>query len=92
MKGYYLFAPVEPGNAGPESGVERKVRAQNKALSKYLNCELVILPAVEYSGSKAEKIIRRLPFTAAWRKWDYKGEYNDADFLYIRQVYHDYRS
>ena len=90
MKGYYLFAPVEPGNAGPESGVERKVRAQNKALSKYLNCELVILPAVEYSGSKAEKIIRRLPFTAAWRKWDYKGEYNDADFLYIRQVYHDY--
>lgn len=53
----------------------------------YADCELVILPAVEYSGSKVEKIIRRLPLTAAWRKWEYKGEFNDADYLYIRQVY-----
>jgi len=89
MKGYYLFAPMEPENLGPHSGVERKVRAQHKALSQSVDCELVILPAVEYTGSKAEKIIRRLPFTAAWRKWEYKGEFNDADFLYIRQVYHD---
>ena len=89
MKGYYLFAPMEPENLGPYSGVERKVRAQHKALSQSVNCELMILPAVEYTGSKAEKIIRRLPFTAAWRKWEYKGEFNDADFLYIRQVYHD---
>ena len=89
MKGYYLFAPVEKGCAGPESGVERKVCAQHKALSEYLDCELVILPPVEYSGSKKEKIVRRLPFTAAWRKWEYKSEFDDADFLYIRQVYHD---
>ncbi len=89
MKGYYLFAPVEPGNVGPESGVERKVRAQHKALNRYLDCELVILPSAEFSGSLAEKIVRRLPFTAAWRKWEYRGEFNDADFLYIRQVYHD---
>ena len=89
MIGYYLFAPVEPGNVGPDSGVERKVRAQHKALCQYLDCELVILPPAEYTGSVAEKVIRRLPFTAAWRKWEYKGEFNDADFLYIRQVYHD---
>lgn len=89
MKGYYLFAPVEPENAGPESGVERKVRAQHKALNALVNCELVILPPVTYTGSAAERIRRRLPFTAAWRKWEYKGEFNDADFLYIRQVYHD---
>ena len=89
MKGYYLFAPVEAENAGPGSGVERKVRSQCKALNQYLNCELVILPPVEYTGSPAEKIRRRLPFTAAWRKWKYRGEFNDADFLYIRQVYHD---
>ena len=89
MKGYYLFAPVEPENAGPESGVERKVRAQRKALNRYLDCELVILPPVQYSGGIAEKIRRRLPLTAAWRKWKYKGEFNDAEFLYIRQVYHD---
>ena len=49
----------------------------------------MILPPVEYSGSICEKIVRRLPFTAAWRKWRYNGEFNDADFLYIRQVYHD---
>ena len=89
MKGYYLFAPVEPECAGPESGVERKVRAQHKALQQDLDCELVILPPVEYTGSLAERIRRRLPFTAAWRKWKYRGEFNDADFLYIRQVYHD---
>lgn len=89
MKGYYLFAPVEPENAGPDSGVEKKVRAQHKALSKYVDCELIILPPVQYKGTAAEKITRRLPFTAAWRKWKYSGEFDDADFLYIRQVYHD---
>ena len=89
MKGYYLFAPVEPDNVGPESGVERKVRAQHSALNLYTDCELVILPPVEYSGSLSEKIIRRLPYTAAWRRWGYKGEFDDADFVYIRQVYHD---
>ena len=89
LKGYYLFAPVEPGVAGPESGVERKVRAQHKALSQYVDCELVILPPVEYTGSRREKLARRLPFTAAWRKWQYRGEFDGADFLYIRQVYHD---
>ena len=46
MKGYYLFAPMEPENLGPHSGVERKVRAQHKALSQYVDCDLVILPAV----------------------------------------------
>lgn len=89
MKGYYLFAPVEPENAGPQSGVERKVHSQHKALNDSVQCELVILPPVEYSGSVMEKIIRRLPYTAAWRKWKYNGEFDDADFLYIRQVYHD---
>lgn len=89
MKGYYLFAPVEPECAGPESGVERKVRAQHKALQSMLDCELVILDPVKYAGSVSEKIIRRLPLTAAWRKWKYNGEFDDADFLYIRQVYHD---
>lgn len=89
MKGFYLFAPVEPSCVGPESGVERKVRTQCKALNEYLGCKLVILPPVEYKGSLAEKVIRRLPFTAAWRKWKYRGEFDDADFLYIRQVYHD---
>ena len=33
MKGYYLFAPVEPACVGPQSGVERKVRAQHQALA-----------------------------------------------------------
>ena len=89
MKGYYLFAPVEPACVGPQSGVERKVRAQHKALARHLNCELVILDPMKYTQSPAERIIRRLPGTAAWRKWDYKGEFDDADFLYIRQVYHD---
>ena len=89
MKGYYLFAPVEPACVGPQSGVERKVRAQHASLARQLDCQLVILEPVKYTQSTAERIIRRLPFTAAWRKWEYRGEFDDADFLYIRQVYHD---
>ena len=89
MKGYYLFAPVEPGNIGQGSGVERKVRAQQKALNQYVDCKLVILPLVKYTGGIMEKVFRRLPYTAAWRKWEYRGEFDDADFIYIRQVYHD---
>lgn len=90
MKGYYLFAPVEPACAGPQSGVERKVRAQHKALSALVDCELVVLEPVKYTQSLTERIVRRLPFTAAWRKWAYHGEFDGADFLYIRQVYHDH--
>lgn len=89
MKGYYLFAPVEPSCVGPQSGVERKVRSQHAALAKRLRCELVILEPVSYTQSTAERISRRLPGTAAWRKWQYQGEFDGADFLYIRQVYHD---
>lgn len=89
MKGYYLFAPVEPGCVGPDSGIERKVRAQHKALQQYSDCELVILPVVEYKNSIIEKIVRRLPFTAAWRKWKYNGEFDDADYIYIREPYYD---
>ena len=89
MKGYYLFAPVEPACAGPQSGIERKIRAQHKALARHLDCKLVIWEPAKYTQSPAERIIRRLPFTAAWRKWEYRGEFDDADFLYIRQVYHD---
>lgn len=90
MKGYYLFAPVEKSCVGPQSGVERKVRSQHKALSQYLDCELVILEPVRYTQTPAERILRRLPFTAAWRRWAYHGEFDGADFLYIRQVYHDH--
>ena len=89
MKGYYLFAPVEPGNVGPESGIERKVRAQHKVLNKVLGCELVIYPVVNFTGSIVEKFVRRLPFTAAWRKWKYFGEFDDAEYLYIREPYYD---
>jgi hypothetical protein len=89
MKGYYLFAPDEPGAAGPTSGVERKVRSQCNALNQYLTCTLVKLDPPVYRRDPVEMLVRRLPYTAAWRKWKYKGEFDDADFLYIRQVYHD---
>lgn len=89
MKGYYLFAPVEPACVGPQSGVERKVRAQHNALAQLVDCELVALAPASYTQSPGQRILRRLPGTAAWRKWAYHGEFDGADFLYIRQVYHD---
>lgn len=89
MKGYYLYAPVDPESVGANTGIERKVRSQHKVFANHFDCELVILPAVEFKGTFSERIVRRLPFTAAWRKWKYNGEFDDADFLYIRAVDHD---
>lgn len=89
LKGYYLFAPVEKEVLGSNSGVERKVKSQHQVLSSYFDCDLVVLPPVEYKGTNMEKILRRLPCYPAWRKWKYQGEFDDADFIYIRQVYHD---
>ena len=88
-KGYYLFAPVDESCVGTGSGIERKVRSQVQALFNFVDIELITMPVVEYSGTVIEKIKRRLPFTAGWRKWDYKGEFHDASFVYIRQVDHD---
>lgn len=96
MRIYYLFAPIERGCVGPTSGIERKVRAQVAAMNAYdsqhgetIDCALVILPTIDYKSSIAEKMVRRLPGTSAWRKWKYNGEFNDADVLYIRKVRED---
>lgn len=89
IKGGYLFSPEEAAHALPSSGVNRKVHAQVEALNCYVQCTLFELPPIHYQNSKIEKIIRRVPGTAVWRKWKYTGEYHDLDFLYIRQVYHD---
>lgn len=89
MKGYYLFAPYEESCLGPGSGVEKKVRAQHLVLSSICDCELSILPPVRFQNTTGERIIRRLPYTASWNRWDYRGEFDDADFLYMRMVHHD---
>lgn len=94
MKVYYLFAPVEPDCVGPTSGIEKKVKSQVESLcsesaGKFSTCTLVTLPVVEHKGNALEKIVRRLPRTAGWRKWSYKGEFHDADALYIRKVNED---
>ena len=81
-KGYYLFSPEEAEHALPSSGVNRKVHSQVKALQNYVDCRLYEMPPIEYTGSVVEKIVRRLPYTAAWRKWQYNGEFIDAGFLY----------
>ena len=89
MKGYYLFAPYEESCLGPGSGVEKKVRAQHRVLSSFCDCELIILPPVRFQNTTGERILRRLPYTASWNRWDYQGEFDDADFLYMRMVHHD---
>ena len=73
MKGYYLYAPVDRGSVGSATGIERKVRSQHRVLSDYFTCDLIMLSPVDFNGSITEKIVRRLPFTAAWRKWKYSG-------------------
>lgn len=89
QKGVFLFAPMDSNCVGRFSGVEKKVRAEHAVLQKHFDCALEILPPVRFRGSVFEKIRRRLPFTASWRRWRYRGEYDGLDFLYIRQVQHD---
>ena len=89
MRGAYLFAPTDSNMLGSAAGVERKVKSQVKVLSKEFDCTLVSLPAPSYLGSLKERIVRRLPFTASWRKWSYRDEFDGLDFLYIRMVDHD---
>lgn len=89
MKGYYLFAPYEESCVGPGSGVEKKVRSQHRVFSSFCDCELIILPPVRFQNTTKERIVRRLPYTASWNRWKYRGEFDDADFLYIRMVHHD---
>ena len=90
MKGIYLFAPIEIGCLGQNSGIEKKVRAQHKILNKHFNCRLIVLPEIVYEETIKEKIYRRLPFTPGWRNWEYHEEFREISFLYLRETYYDY--
>ena len=78
MKGYYLFAPVEKDNYGPDSGVERKVRSQHKALGRYVDQSSMIgfpfaLLATWGRGSISRAGFRwkmaRVSPAGRWRGW-----------------------
>lgn len=91
MKGYYVFAPLEVGCVGSFSGVEKKIRSQQKVLNSYFDTELLILTVPAETGDVLSKLMTRVPFfPVSARKWKYQGEYDGADFIYMRQVRHDY--
>ena len=87
MKGYYIWAPLEPGCLGNGSGIEKKVRAQVDAFKEYFDVTLEILQPREYH--RTDKFVSRLPFGPVGNRWRYQGELTGADFIYIRQVRHD---
>lgn len=67
-------------------GVMKKITAQVKTLSTRFDVHLDILNT--YSGDKPSvmsRIVSRLPFTPVVKKWEYKEEYGNVDFLYIRR-------
>ena len=89
MKGYYLFAPIEPDCQEAYSGVAKKAHGQCAALNQFFATEMVFRPVEQQCF--LQKIYSRLPFLpVSSRNWNYRGEFHDADFLYIRQVQHDY--
>lgn len=87
MKGYFVWAPLEEGCIGPSSGVEKKIKNQVKVFQKFFDTEFVLLPPVQ--KKRIKKLTCRLPLFPIDRRWIYHREYDDADFLYFRQVRHD---
>ncbi len=90
MKGYYIFLPLEEGCVGPTSGIEKKIRTFCKVLKEQIDISLDILPVYQQEKSKIARVVKRwMLWQPVGHKWEYDGQYADADFLYIRKVDHD---
>ena len=83
------FAAPEIG-AGKYSGVEKKIRNFCEVLGEACSIALDILPPFEQDASRMKRVLRRwLPWTPVGHFWQYHGQYDDAEFLYIRKAEHD---
>lgn len=87
LKGYFLCG-ISDSNFDKKgySGVGKKIVAQINAFSKY---SIVILDnhgcGISSEPSLLMKVYTRLPFTPVSGKWEYKKEYEAADFFYLRR-------
>lgn len=90
-KGYYVaYVNDKNKDIALSSGVYKKIKNQCKVLNKHYNVELdTYYKDNNKDNNMWEKIRKRLPLTYINYKWKYNGQYDDADFLYIRRVIHD---
>ena len=86
IKGYYLHSLNRNMTEKDllSYGVEKKIKAQCKVFSKYMDIEEKILWQKDVS-TPLQKIFSRLPFTAISEKWEYESCYDDASFIYFRK-------
>ena len=78
--GYFITYGLSSIQAN--SGVALKIRNQIEAFNKAgLHCEEITF---SYKTGKLAQIMQRLPFTNVDAVWEYKSEFDTADFLYMR--------
>ncbi len=79
-KGYFITYGLSSTEAN--SGVALKIRNQIEAFNQAgLHCEEITFP---YRTGKWANIAQRLPFTNVDAVWEYRKEFDTADFLYMR--------
>ena len=79
-KGYFITYGMSSTQAN--SGVALKIRNQIEAFNNAgLHCEEITFP---YRTGKLAQVMQRLPFTNVDAIWEYRSEFDTANFLYMR--------
>lgn len=83
MKGYFFL--YGKSAEADRSGIGLKVRNQIKTFNQAgLNCKEWVFTI---SRSRLLPILYRLPFFNAYPVWEYKTEFSDADYIYMRRPF-----
>ena len=85
MKGFFVTYPLH--NMRDHSGIRKKIDAQIKAICDAgLNCKEICLRASKLGlPIPIIKKLQFLPFINIWPVWEYKPQFDTADFLYMRR-------
>ncbi|ANU27549.1 glycosyltransferase [Planococcus versutus] len=81
MKGLFIY--YKDISKSKVSGIDKKVKSQiNVFNQEKLNFSFSINSS---SGGAIEKLLYRFPFFNTFQKWEYKNEYDNIDYLYLRR-------
>ena len=82
-RGYFITYGLSSTQAN--SGVALKIRNQIESFNNSgLHCEEITFP---YRTGKLAQVMQRLPFTNVDAVWEFRNEFNLADFLYMRHPF-----
>lgn len=81
MKGIFIY--YKDISDSKVSGIDKKVKSQLKVFNQEnLNFQILVIPS---EGGIISKVLYRIPYFNSFQKWEYKNEYEDIDYLYLRR-------